>query len=68
MNIAAADAFFGIFGYRREQCESFRADRISDDICRCHDHRCHLSGVCSRYLMREVGGDRTPHTMSMRDA
>lgn len=36
--------------------------RLPHDYCRCHDSMCADRAECARYVLRRVGGDRTPHS------
>lgn len=38
---------------------------VLDEICRCHDSRCLERKRCLRWLERESGGPRTPHSYSL---
>ena len=38
---------------------------LPDDICRCHDDACRKRYTCARWVHRESGGPRTPHSWSL---
>lgn len=38
---------------------------LMDDVCRCHDASCHERQACKRWVHREQGGPRTPHSWSL---
>lgn len=38
---------------------------IANDVCRCHDSGCGERDQCLRYLRRDTGGERTPHSPSL---
>lgn len=39
--------------------------RLYDDECRCHDEVCPDKRGCMRWIERERGGPRTPHSWSL---
>ncbi len=41
---------------------------LNYDTCRCHDETCPDRKNCLRYLVRRTGGERTPHSDSLRPA
>lgn len=38
---------------------------VPEDICRCHDNGCPERNLCLRWMQRETGGPRTPHSHSL---
>lgn len=38
---------------------------LEPDVCRCHDDGCAKRYRCARWLERDNGGPRTPHSWSL---
>lgn len=55
----------GVFEVQGRQSVFTERVTVLDEICRCHDDRCHERHCCLRWTERETGGPRTPHTYSL---
>lgn len=38
---------------------------LPNDVTRCHDSGCNQAQSCLRFILRNAGGDRTPHMQSL---
>lgn len=49
----------------REGAMGANEGKLLDDVCRCHDELCDERHQCARWVLREDGGPRTPHSWSL---